>query len=53
MTNKGTDKQDMADSFIGSTTCHIRYLYKFIKNILGQVVPEKSLTTIPIFITLE
>ena len=51
-TNKGTDKPYVADSFIHSTTCHTRCLYHFFK-ILGQVVPEKSLTKISIFITVE
>ena len=42
-TNKGTDKQYVADdSFLHSTTCHIRYLYK--NKILSQVVSEKCLT---------
>ena len=38
-TNKGTDKQYVADSLIHITTCHYQALYK----ILGQVIPEKSL----------
>ena len=40
-TNKGTDKQYVADSLLHSTT-------SFVPNfmILGQVVPEKSLTEI-------
>ena len=51
-TNKGTDKPYVADSLIHSTTCHTRFLYQFFK-ILVQVVPEKSLMKIFIFITLD
>ena len=39
-TNKGTDKQYVADSLIHYKTYHTRCLYQ----ILGQVVAEKSLT---------
>ena len=51
-TNKGTDKPYVADSFI--TQYNLSYLM-FVPNfkILGQVVPEKSLTKISRFITLE
>ena len=41
--NEGTDKQYVADSLLHSTTCHYQALYQNFK-ILGQVVPEKSLT---------
>ena len=42
-TNKGTDKQYVADFFV---TQYNLYLPSFVPNfkILGQVVPEKSLT---------
>ena len=42
-TNKGTDKQEMADSFLHNTTYHT---HLFVPNfiILCQAVPEKSLT---------
>ena len=51
-TNKETDKPYVADSFY--TQYNLLYLM-FVPNfkILGQVVPEKSLTKISIFITLE
>ena len=50
-TNKGTDKQYVADFFIHSTTSYLMFVTNF--KILGQVVPEKSLTNISIFFTLE
>ena len=42
-TNKRTDKQYVAEFFIHSTTCHNLICVTNFK-ILGQVVPEKSLT---------
>ena len=47
-TNKETDKY-VADFLIHMTTCHTRCLFKIL--VLCQVVPEKSLTKISIFIT--
>ena len=51
-TNKRTDKQYVAEFIIH--TVNLSYLM-FVPNfkILGQVVPEKSLTKISILITLE
>ena len=51
-TNKGTDKQYVAEFFY--TQYNLSYLV-FVLNfkILGKAVPEKSLTKISIFITLE
>ena len=43
MTNKGTDKLCVADSLKHCTTCHYQAFLQNYK-ILGQVVPEKSLT---------
>ena len=51
-TNKGTEKPYVADSLIHSTTCYARCFVPIFK-ILGQVVPEKSLMKVSIFITLE
>ena len=50
--NKGSDKPYVADFFYAQY--NLSYLM-FVPNfkILGQVVPEKSLTKISIFITLE
>ena len=48
-TNKGNDKQQHADSLLHNTTSHTQHLYQ----ILGTVVPEKSLTQISLCITLE
>ena len=52
--NKGTDKKFVAEFSINIRTCHTLYLM-FVPNfkILGQVVPEKSLKKISIFITSE
>ena len=49
--NKGTDKQYVTEFYIHSTI-NLSYLM-FVPNfkILGQVVPEKYLTKISIFIT--
>ena len=51
-TNKGTDKPYVAEFFY--TQYNLSYLMFVPKfKILGHVVPEKSLTKISIFITLE
>ena len=41
-TNKGTNKQYVADSFLHSTTCHTQPFYQICN--LSQVVAMKSLT---------
>ena len=47
-THKGNDKQQHADSLSHNTTSHTQHF-----KILGTVVPEKSLTQISLYITLE
>ena len=50
-TNKRTDKPYVADSFIQYNLSHLMFVPNF--KIIGQVVHEKSLPKISIFITLE
>ena len=49
LTNKGTDKQYVAEFSIQYNLSYLMFVPNF--KILGQVVPEKSLTKISIFIT--
>ena len=50
-TNEGTDKQLVADFYTQYNLSYLMIETNF--KILGQVVPEKSLTKISIFDTLE
>ena len=50
-TNKGTDKQYVADFYTQYNLSYLMFVPNFI--ILGQVAPEKSMTKNSISITLE
>ena len=50
-TNKGTDRQYVAEFFIQYNLSYLIFVPNF--KILSQVVPEKYLTKISMFITLE
>ena len=52
LTNIGNDKPYEADSLIHNTTCRLYLIFVSNFKILGQKVPEKSLTKISIFISL-
>ena len=50
-TNKGTDKQYVAECLIHYNLSYLMFIPNF--KILGKAVPEKSLTKISIFISLD
>ena len=50
-TNKGKGKHQEANSLLHNATRHTQFVPNF--KILGAVIPDKSLTQISLFITLE